>query len=248
MNGAWSTAKIAGKPADVYDPPGEGRPRFGVLHLHGVGLKTLRDRPAFTRLFDELRIACVCPHGQRCWWADRICPEFDPELSPEQPSAPKRAAVLPGALGPRAAGRGAARRRHGRAGGAAAGVQTPRPVPRRRGDRPVHRIPRAVRPRHAHRCHVRQQGAVPPGHGADARPPQPLSAAPLLLQRPRRPVVSRRRSAARKAGRPRRDARMRSGNAGRRTLLAILQSHGGTRRSLRVSPAWSSRAAACYER
>ena len=84
MNGAWSTAAIAGKPADVYDPPGEGRPRFGALHLHGVGLKTLRDRPAFTRLFDEFRLACVCPHGRRCWWADRICPEFDPAISPEE--------------------------------------------------------------------------------------------------------------------------------------------------------------------
>ena len=84
MNGVWSTVNLAGKPADVYDPPGEGRPRFGVLHLHGVGLKTLRDRPAFTRLFDELQLACVCPHGQRCWWADRACAEFDPVLSPEK--------------------------------------------------------------------------------------------------------------------------------------------------------------------
>src|SRR3954447_20208541 len=84
MNGVWSSVEIAGKPADVYDPPGGGRPRFGVLHLHGVGLKTLHDRPAFSRLFDELRLVCVCPHGQRCWWADRVCSEFDPVLTPER--------------------------------------------------------------------------------------------------------------------------------------------------------------------
>src|SRR5450755_3142927 len=83
MSGLWTTVNIAGKPADVYEPSGEGRPRFGLLHLHGVGLKTLRDRPAFTSLFDELRLACVCPHGQRCWWADFICAEFDAEVSPE---------------------------------------------------------------------------------------------------------------------------------------------------------------------
>ena len=64
MNGEWSTAEIADHPADVYNPPGASPPRFAVLHLHGVGLKTLRDRPAFTRLFDELRLACVCPHGE----------------------------------------------------------------------------------------------------------------------------------------------------------------------------------------
>jgi pimeloyl-ACP methyl ester carboxylesterase len=84
MNGEWSTVEIAAHPADVYAPPGASPPRFGVLHLHGVGLKTLRDRPAFTRLFDELNLACICPHGGRCWWADRICPEFAPQISSER--------------------------------------------------------------------------------------------------------------------------------------------------------------------
>ena len=84
MNGTWTTLEIAGKPADVYEPAGGARPRFGLLHLHGIGLEMLRDNFAFTRLFDELRLACVCPHGQRCWWADRICPDFGPGLTPER--------------------------------------------------------------------------------------------------------------------------------------------------------------------
>jgi S-formylglutathione hydrolase len=84
MNGSWSIADLAGKPADVYDLPNGSRPRFGILHLHGIGLESLRDRPAFTRLFDELQLACVCPRGQRCWWADRVCFEFDPQLTPER--------------------------------------------------------------------------------------------------------------------------------------------------------------------
>ena len=53
MNGTWTTLEIAGKTAEVYDLPGGKRPRFGVLHLHGVGLETLRDNPSVTRLFDE---------------------------------------------------------------------------------------------------------------------------------------------------------------------------------------------------
>jgi S-formylglutathione hydrolase len=81
MDGAWTRVDLAGKPADVYDPPG-GRPRFGVLFLHGIGLKTLTGRPAFTSLFAEMGLGCVCPHGGRCWWADRVCPEFDPALTP----------------------------------------------------------------------------------------------------------------------------------------------------------------------
>jgi esterase/lipase superfamily enzyme len=84
LNGAWSTIEIAGKKADVYEPPSLGRPRFGILHLHPLGLETLRDRPAFTRLFDELKLPCVCPQGQRSWWADRICTEFDPHITAER--------------------------------------------------------------------------------------------------------------------------------------------------------------------
>jgi S-formylglutathione hydrolase len=84
MNGTWQTALIAGKPADVYTLAGGVRPRFGVLYLHPVGLETLVGNTAFTRLFDELRLACVCPHGQRCWWTDSVCAEFDPVLTPER--------------------------------------------------------------------------------------------------------------------------------------------------------------------
>jgi S-formylglutathione hydrolase len=84
MNGTWTTLDVGGKPADVYDLAGGARPRFGLLYLHGSGLETLRDRHAFTRLFDELRLVCVCPAGQRSWWADRVCPDFDPARTPEQ--------------------------------------------------------------------------------------------------------------------------------------------------------------------
>jgi S-formylglutathione hydrolase FrmB len=83
MNGVWSMVEIGGKTADVYDPPG-GRPRFGVLHLHGYSLQTLRGDTTFTRWFDDFNLACVCPHGQHSWWADRVCAEFDATLTPER--------------------------------------------------------------------------------------------------------------------------------------------------------------------
>src|SRR5262249_28128472 len=46
------------------------------------------------------------PHGGRCWWADRVCPEFDPQVAPERHLL---TAVLPyfgrrWGLGPRAVG------------------------------------------------------------------------------------------------------------------------------------------------
>ena len=84
MKCTWTVADVAGKPADVYEPPGATRPRFGVLYLHDWTLETLRDRPAFTQRFDELQLGCVCPQGGRCWWADRICAEFDAQRTPER--------------------------------------------------------------------------------------------------------------------------------------------------------------------
>jgi S-formylglutathione hydrolase len=84
MNPGWSTVEIAGKPADVFDPPGADRTRFGTLFLHGYGLETLHDRPAFTQPLARLGMACVCPHGQHSWWADRVCAEFDARTTPER--------------------------------------------------------------------------------------------------------------------------------------------------------------------
>ncbi len=83
MTGSWSQVEILGHSADLYEPPGT-RPAFAILFLHGVGQESLRDRPAFTRWFDELGLACICPSGKRSWWADRICPEFDSRFTPER--------------------------------------------------------------------------------------------------------------------------------------------------------------------
>jgi pimeloyl-ACP methyl ester carboxylesterase len=82
VNGTWNLIEINGKPADVYDPP--GRPRFGLIYLHSYGLESLRGRSAYTTLFDDLRLACVCPSGGHSWWGNRVCAEFDAALTPER--------------------------------------------------------------------------------------------------------------------------------------------------------------------
>src|SRR5437764_15112181 len=78
----WTTATIAGKHADVYDPDG-GWPRFAVLFLHDLDEKTLAVSPTFTAALERRGLACVCPHGKRCWWVDRVCAEFDSSVTPE---------------------------------------------------------------------------------------------------------------------------------------------------------------------
>jgi S-formylglutathione hydrolase len=82
MLGGWSQVTIGDKQADVFDPPRP--PRFGLLFLHGIGLETLADDPVFTNELATRNLACLSPHGERSWWLDRVCEEFDPVLTPEK--------------------------------------------------------------------------------------------------------------------------------------------------------------------
>lgn len=82
MPPAWTPVTIAGKPADVFDPPAP--PRFAVLYLHPVGQEPIADNPAYTAALADHGLACVAPWGARSWWADRACPEFDPHLTAER--------------------------------------------------------------------------------------------------------------------------------------------------------------------
>lgn len=82
FSGTWSTVEIAGKRADVYEPPAPATPGRAVMHLHGHGLTTLRDNAAYSAEFDRHGLYAICPHGQRSWWLDLICAEFDPQITP----------------------------------------------------------------------------------------------------------------------------------------------------------------------
>jgi S-formylglutathione hydrolase len=84
MNGTWTTADVAGRPADLYEPANLPRPRLAVLYLHDADGQTLRGRHAFTRPFDELGLGCLCPQGGPSWWVDRPTPAFAGPLTPER--------------------------------------------------------------------------------------------------------------------------------------------------------------------
>lgn len=81
-NMTWASIQIAGKNADVFVPDQLTDTPGAVLHLHGHGLTTLKDNPVYTPLLQKHGLHCICPHGQRSWWLDRVCTEFDPQISP----------------------------------------------------------------------------------------------------------------------------------------------------------------------
>jgi S-formylglutathione hydrolase len=84
MRPGWSRESIAGKPADVFDPPGRTDPRFAVLFLHAVGLESPAENEVYTAALSRHGLAGCAPHGGRSWWTDRVCREFDPVLTAER--------------------------------------------------------------------------------------------------------------------------------------------------------------------
>src|SRR5687768_9514455 len=83
MSGEWGRIEITGKPADVFEPGGSAA-RFALLFLHDTDGQSPADSPALTAQLRRFNLACVAPHGGQSWWVDRVCPEFDPELTAEQ--------------------------------------------------------------------------------------------------------------------------------------------------------------------
>ena len=77
----WTRAEIADHPADVFDPGADALP-FALVWLHDES----GDTPdlALTEELRARRLRCVAPHAGASWWLDRVCPAFDPALTPEQ--------------------------------------------------------------------------------------------------------------------------------------------------------------------
>src|SRR5437762_2658312 len=80
LQSGWSRIEIAGKPADVFEP--DGPTRFALLWLHSQD--GFAPTASLTSLLCKFRLPCVAPHGDRAWWVDRVCPEFDAVLTAEQ--------------------------------------------------------------------------------------------------------------------------------------------------------------------
>ena len=80
-SGTWSEIAVAGHTCDVFEPAEPSEHGYVVLYLHGVHLNRLTDNPVFSNLFARHGLRVICPHTKRSWWTDRICQEFDPQLT-----------------------------------------------------------------------------------------------------------------------------------------------------------------------
>lgn len=116
---SWSTEKIAGHAVDYFEPTEPNQHGYVVLYLHGVHLGRLVENAVFTEQFERHGLRVVAPMTQRSWWTDRICPEFDPNITAERhvrdnvlPAIAERYGTRPprvGLLGTSMGGQGALR-------------------------------------------------------------------------------------------------------------------------------------------
>jgi len=81
-DGTWSTLSPAGHDCDVFQPAVPRDVPAVVLYLHGSGVERLREQPALVEQLARRRLAAAAPLAGRCWWADRVCADFDPQLTP----------------------------------------------------------------------------------------------------------------------------------------------------------------------
>lgn len=225
MAGKWMQIEVGGKAVDVYEPA--KKPRFGILFLHGIGLETLVDNPVYTRLLDTMNLACICPHGGRSWWSDRLCSEFDTRIAAEPfllaeivPLFKSRWNIAPpaiGVLGISMGGQGALRLafKHPKVFPAVAGISSALDYYELYG------TGLAIDDMYDSRERCRQDTAIM------HIPPLRFSAPHLVQYRSRRcRMAARERSFARETHRAGDPAYRRPEHRGRRALVGLFQSHG----------------------
>jgi pimeloyl-ACP methyl ester carboxylesterase len=82
--GIWSEVRIAEHPCDVFEPSHRNEFGFVVLYLHGIHLNRLKDFSRFGDLFEQYGLPVAAPMTGRCWWVNRLCPDFDRSITPER--------------------------------------------------------------------------------------------------------------------------------------------------------------------
>jgi enterochelin esterase-like enzyme len=82
MFSGWSRIAIAGKPADLFEPPNPLP--FALIYLHSESGETPATNALITDELRSRRLRCIAPLTSRSWWVDRICPEFDLQITAER--------------------------------------------------------------------------------------------------------------------------------------------------------------------
>jgi len=84
LPGAWSQLDVGGHACDVYEPPRRNEHGYVVIYLHGVRLGRLHENAVYRGEFARHGLVVIAPMTGRSWWTDKICPEFDLNVTAER--------------------------------------------------------------------------------------------------------------------------------------------------------------------
>lgn len=79
----WTEEDIGGHLCDIFEPTEPRDDNLMLVYLHGIHLQRLTDQMPYTHLFQRHGLRVVAPMTQRSWWTDRICSEFDANVTAE---------------------------------------------------------------------------------------------------------------------------------------------------------------------
>lgn len=79
--GNWTEFTLAGHRCEQFTPQVTNPHGYLLVYLHGVHLGRLRDQPKFIEALERHGFPVIAPITERSWWTDRICPEFDPQIT-----------------------------------------------------------------------------------------------------------------------------------------------------------------------
>ncbi|MCA9216007.1 MAG: hypothetical protein KDB27_23230 [Planctomycetales bacterium] len=82
--GTWSEVVVAGHVCDVFEPTTRNPNGYVIIYLHGVHQGRLADHQPFVELFEQSGFVVIGPRTARSWWTDKICREFDENLTAQQ--------------------------------------------------------------------------------------------------------------------------------------------------------------------
>ncbi len=82
--GCWQQIEIAGHRCHTYIPPEPSKHGYTVLYMHGRYQGVPMEHPKFLEHFDRYGLRIIAPLTGRSWWSDRICLDFDPDITVEQ--------------------------------------------------------------------------------------------------------------------------------------------------------------------
>jgi len=80
----WTETLVAGHPCEIFEPQRPNPHGYVGVYLHGVHQNRIGEQPVFVDLFEQHGLRVICPQTKRSWWTDKICKEFDTQLSAER--------------------------------------------------------------------------------------------------------------------------------------------------------------------